>query len=279
MTPSCSNSRSAREGPTKPRIGPSRKHHARYHLYSSLEQQWAYYARYIDFMLREPTASSARSTGFLRPTVQRRRSPYGRERRRPLPRDTPTLRSEPMLAEQPPREIKHEHALPGVGLIPRAGDEDLRERVPDGQERRKLPLERRFGVHIISRIHSPSRFRNSRSFIVSKPRGQYAYGCVEGRSRSRHVGSDGRLAYGTSDNPQTHIIQEGYVAKVAKKVGISESEVPRLMRNIIRDGRIVSNEIRKTNGRKDYDRICECNDERILLTGIGLNGLMVSANH
>ena len=27
-----------------------------YHLYPSLEQQWAYYARYIDFMLREPAA-------------------------------------------------------------------------------------------------------------------------------------------------------------------------------------------------------------------------------
>lgn len=27
-----------------------------YHLYSSLEQQWAYYARYIDFMLREPAS-------------------------------------------------------------------------------------------------------------------------------------------------------------------------------------------------------------------------------
>lgn len=27
-----------------------------YHLYPSLEQQWAYYARYIEFMLREPAA-------------------------------------------------------------------------------------------------------------------------------------------------------------------------------------------------------------------------------
>lgn len=27
-----------------------------YHLYPTLEQQWAYYARYIDFMLREPAA-------------------------------------------------------------------------------------------------------------------------------------------------------------------------------------------------------------------------------
>ena len=55
-TPSCSNSRSVREGSTKPRIGPSRKSHARYHLYPSLEQQWAYYARHIDFMLREPAS-------------------------------------------------------------------------------------------------------------------------------------------------------------------------------------------------------------------------------
>lgn len=29
-----------------------------YHLYPSLEQQWAYYARYIDFMLREPASQS-----------------------------------------------------------------------------------------------------------------------------------------------------------------------------------------------------------------------------
>lgn len=27
-----------------------------YYLYPSLEQQWAYYARYIDFMLREPAS-------------------------------------------------------------------------------------------------------------------------------------------------------------------------------------------------------------------------------
>ena len=31
-----------------------------YHLYPSLEQQWAYYARYIDFMLRELAASLER---------------------------------------------------------------------------------------------------------------------------------------------------------------------------------------------------------------------------
>lgn len=58
--------------------------------------------------------------------------------------------------------------------------------------------------------------------------------------------SDIRLANGASGNPQTHIMQEGYAAKVAKKFGVSESEAPRLLRNIIRDRRIVSNEIRET---------------------------------
>lgn len=53
--------------------------------------------------------------------------------------------------------------------------------------------------------------------------------------------------------------------------------MPKLLRNIIRDGRIVSNDIRKTNGRDSYERIYEYNNERILLTGIGLNGFMVSA--
>ena len=161
--------------------------------------------------------------------------------------------------------------------------------------------------------------------------------------------SNGRLAYGTSGNPQTHIMQETYAAKVAeneaklkaeadaaplidkshlaeleansvkftredviftardstgqivwlekgnkaagyahlesrghvgqiaKKFSVSESEVPRLLRNIIRDGHIVSNKIRETNGRKGYERIYEYDNERILLTGIGINGFIVSA--
>lgn len=65
-------------------------------------------------------------------------------------RDSPTRRSEPLLAEQPPREVQHENALPGIGLMPRAGDENLRERIPDGQQRRELPLERRFGADVVT---------------------------------------------------------------------------------------------------------------------------------
>ncbi len=47
---------------------------------------------------------------------------------------------EPLLAEQPSRRVQHDHALSGVGLVPGAGDEDLRERVSDGEQRRELPL-------------------------------------------------------------------------------------------------------------------------------------------
>ena len=146
-------------------------------------------------------------------------------------RDSPTRRSEPLLAKQPPREVQHENALPGIGLMPRAGDESLRERIPDGQQRRELPLERRFGADVVTYLDvdelrpplrdevdlffgtasrrrsrslasstpgrprsrtcgpspcraspgsAPSRFRNSNFFKVSKPRRQYAQGCIEG---------------------------------------------------------------------------------------------------
>lgn len=63
------------------------------------------------------------------------------------------LRSVLLFAEQQPREFQ-------------------RERAPDGQKRRELPLERRFGADVVSRLNPPSQFRNSRSFKVSKPRRQ-----------------------------------------------------------------------------------------------------------
>ena len=74
-----------------------------------------------------------------------------------------------------------------------------------------------------------------------------------------------------------HLEARGHLGQIAKKFGVSESEVPRLLRNVIRDGRIVSNKIRKANGRDGYERIYEYNGGRILLAGIGLNGFMVSA--
>jgi len=83
---------------------------------------------------------------------------------RALSSDIPVWRSELLLAEQSPREIQHENALPGIRPAPRAGDEDLRECIPDGQKRREPLLERRLRANVVSCLNSPSRFRNSRSF-------------------------------------------------------------------------------------------------------------------
>ena len=84
------------------------------------------------------------------------------------------------------------------------------------------------------------------------------------------------LEKGSKTAGYTHLVSRGHVAQISKKFGVSELEVPRLLRNIIRDGCIVSNKIKKTNGREGYERIYEYNSERILLAGIGLNGFMIS---
>jgi hypothetical protein len=74
-----------------------------------------------------------------------------------------------------------------------------------------------------------------------------------------------------------HIEARGHVGQIAKQFGVAESEVPKLLRNIVRDGRIIKNEIRKSNGRDGYERVYEYKGEYLLLAGIGLNGFLVSA--
>ena len=75
---------------------------------------------------------------------------------RALSSDIPVWCSELLLAEQPPRKVQHEDTLPGIGFMPRAGDENLRERIPDGQKRRELPLERRFGADVVTYLDETS---------------------------------------------------------------------------------------------------------------------------
>ena len=158
-------------------------------------------------------------------------------------RDSPTLRSEPLLAEQPPREIQHEHALPDIGPVPRAGDKDLRERIPDGQKQREFPLERRFRADVVSRLNSPSRFRNSRSFKVSKPRRQYTHGCVEGRIPVAPCRQRCQGAFAESYKP----------------------------------GSIVRNGLKPIGNRMRCERVYHYEGEYCIITGIGTNGFIVSA--
>lgn len=89
------------------------------------------------------------------------------------------LHSEPLLAKQPPREIHHEHALPGIGLMPCADDENLRKRIPDGQKRCDLPP----GFE----THNVFKFRNREAMRVDIYR---EFEIPKFRPRSQHAGSE-----------------------------------------------------------------------------------------
>lgn len=157
--------------------------------------------------------------------------------------DSPTPRSEPLLAEQPPREIQHEHAFPDIGPMPHAGDEDLRECIPDGQKQREPPLERRFRADVVSRLNFPSRFRNSRSFKVSKPRRQYTRECVEGRILAAPCQQRYRGAFAESHKPRQH--REKRLKPIGNRMG--------------------------------YERVSRHEGEYCIITDIGTNGFIVSA--
>ena len=141
----------------------------------------------VSLLARSPRAHSIssfskRPIGHDWPPIWRRRFPCGRERR-----CVPCRAISQCDAQNPCSPRSHlagsSTSTPrGIGLMPRAGNEGLRERIPDGWKRREPPLERRFRAYIVSHLNSPSRFRNLRSFKVSKPRRQYAQGCVEERA-------------------------------------------------------------------------------------------------
>ena len=108
----------------------------------------------------------------------------------PLTNDSLTLRSGPLLAEQPPREAQREHALPGIRLVPRAGNEDLRKRVPGGQKRREPPLERRFGADVVSRLNPPFGFETHDLLKFRNQKGNMHTDESRSEPRSLHVSSD-----------------------------------------------------------------------------------------
>lgn len=119
----------------------------------------------------------------------------------------------------------------------------LRERIPDGQKQREFPLERRFRADVASRLNSPSRFRNSRSFKVSKPRRQYTHGCVEGRIPVAPCRQRCQGAFAESYKP----------------------------------GSIVRNGLKPIGNRMRCERVYHYEGEYCIITGIGTNGFIVSA--
>lgn len=119
----------------------------------------------------------------------------------------------------------------------------LRECIPAGQKRRGFPLERRFRADVVSRLNSPSRFRNSRSFKVSKPRKQYTHGCVEERIPVAPCRQRCRGAFAESYKPDS----------------------------------IVRNGLKPIGNRMRCERVYHHEGEYCIITGIGTNGFIVSA--
>lgn len=85
------------------------------------------------------------------------------------------------------------------------------------------------------------------------------------------------LETGNASAGLKHLKQRGHIKHLANYLGIDERDVVKTLRNIIRDGRIVSNIVVTRAGRKGYERKYEYRDKRIVLAAIGTNGFLVTA--
>lgn len=74
----------------------------------------------------------------------------------------------------------------------------------------------------------------------------------------------------------SHLEKRGHVKELAKSFGVAESEVPKLIRDIVRNGRVVSNKVVRRHGRNGYERKYEYQGTNVVLAAIGLNGFLVS---
>lgn len=67
-----------------------------------------------------------------------------------------------------------------------------------------------------------------------------------------------------------------HVSQLARRFNVFEQDVPRLVRNIVRDGKAISNTLGERHGRQGYERIYEYKGNRVMLAAIGTNGFIVT---
>ncbi len=84
------------------------------------------------------------------------------------------------------------------------------------------------------------------------------------------------LENGTSSAGLTHLEKRGHIGDLSRKFCVDESDVPRLIRNIVRDGKVVSNKLVDRHGRKGYERTYEYREHKVVLAAIGTNGFLVT---
>ena len=73
-----------------------------------------------------------------------------------------------------------------------------------------------------------------------------------------------------------HLEKRGHIKDLADKFGVDETSVPFLMRNIIKNGAILSSKTVIRRGREGIERIYEYEGRRIVLAAIDANGFLVS---
>lgn len=85
------------------------------------------------------------------------------------------------------------------------------------------------------------------------------------------------LEQGNSLAGLEHITKRGHDKELAKAFGVAESDVIKFLRDVVKNGDVVSNRIRKVGNRDGYERVYDYGGRYVVLTAIGLNGFLVSA--
>ena len=84
------------------------------------------------------------------------------------------------------------------------------------------------------------------------------------------------LETGNSIAGLNHILQR-HSQNFKDAFNIDASQIPAYLKNVVRYGKVVSNEIVTKNGKQGFERRYNYNGNYYVITGIGLNGFIVSA--
>lgn len=74
-----------------------------------------------------------------------------------------------------------------------------------------------------------------------------------------------------------HLKTRGHLQHLAHYFHVEEAIIPRILRDVIHSGKVISNKIVERNGRKAYERCYEYRNRKVILAGIGSNGFLVTA--
>lgn len=84
------------------------------------------------------------------------------------------------------------------------------------------------------------------------------------------------LEKGNNNSGLLHIVKN-QKDNFKKAFNISENEIPNFLKNVMTNSKIVSNKTKIINGKQGYERKYEYNDKYIIVSGIGINGFIVTA--